>query len=215
MALTLYVGSKNYSSWSFRPWLAMRQAGIAFETVTIQLDTPTTAQEIARVSPSGRVPALRDGELVVWDSLAIIEYVAERFPEAAVWPAERAARAMARSVSAEMHSSFQPLREHMPMNMRAHRPGTGHTPEVLANVRRIVELWTDCRARFGAGGPFLFGAFSAADAMYAPVVSRFATYGVALEGIAAEYAASVRALPAYREWADAGRDEPIAAKHEP
>ena len=209
-SLTLVIGNKNYSSWSLRPWLLLRQAGIPFEAVRIPLYMPGSTEELAKWSPSGKVPALHDGDLRVWDSLAICETLNERFPDKQLWPADAAARVVARSVSAEMHAGFSALREHMSMNIRARRPGQGRTPECLADVGRILAIWTDCRARFGSGGDFLFGRFGIADAMYAPVVLRFQTYGVALEGAARAYAAAMLALPALQEWVAAGafeRDE--------
>ena len=197
---TLVIGNKNYSSWSLRPWLAMKMAGVEFAEVVIPLRRDATATEIARHSPGGKVPALRHGELVVWELIAILEYIAEAFPEARLWPEQRQARAVARAVSAEMHAGFVALRTHMPMNIRGSKSGRGRTPEVEKDIRRIVAIWEDCRARFGAGGPFLFGAFGNADAMYAPVVTRFNTYGVALEGLARAYADAILALPPMREW---------------
>ena len=198
--LTLVIGNKNYSSWSMRPWLALRQAGIPFEEVRIPLYCPGSEAELAKWSPSGLVPTLHDGGIRVWDSLAICEYLHERFPDKQLWPADAEARAVARSVSAEMHAGFSALRRDMSMNIRARRPGQGRTPECLADIERILAIWTDCRARFGNGGDFLFGRFSIADAMYAPVVLRFQTYGVVLEGAARDYAAAVRALPAMQAW---------------
>jgi glutathione S-transferase len=198
--LTLVIGNKNYSSWSLRPWLLLRQAGIPFDEVYIPLYRPDSAAALAQWSPSGKVPALHDGDVRVWDSLAICEYLAERFPDRQLWPADATARAVARSVSAEMHSGFAALREHMSMNIRARRPGRGRTPESLADVERIQAIWTDCRARFGQGGDFLFGRFCIADAMYAPVVLRFQTYGVALKGAAKDYADAMLALPALKAW---------------
>ena len=198
--LTLAIGNMNYSSWSLRPWLVLHQAGIPFEEVRIPLFLPESATELAKWSPSGKVPALHDGNIKVWDSLAICEYLNELFPNKQLWPADPAVRAVARAVSAEMHAGFSALREHMSVNIRARRPGKGRTPECLADIERIVAIWTDCRARFGQGGDFLFGRFSIADAMYAPVVLRFQTYGVALRGAAKDYADAVLALPALNEW---------------
>ena len=198
--LTLVIGNKNYSSWSLRPWLLLRQAGIPFEEVRIPLYAPGSTEALATWSPSGKVPALHDGDLRVWDSLAICEYLAERFPDKQLWPADAAARAVARSVSAEMHSGFAGLRENMVMNIRGRYPGKGRTPECLADIERIVAIWTDCRAQFGGGGDFLFGRFGIADAMFAPVVLRFQTYGVALEGTARDYAEAILALPALQAW---------------
>jgi glutathione S-transferase len=199
-SLTLVIGNKNYSSWSMRPWLVLRQADVAFREVRIPLYWPESAAELSAWSPSGKVPALHDGEIRVWDSLAICEYLAERFPEKQLWPADPAARAVARSVSAEMHAGFAALRTQMSMNIRARYPGMGRTAESLADIGRIVTIWTDCRAQFGSGGDFLFGRFSIADAMYAPVALRFQTYGVTLAGAAKAYADAVLALPALHEW---------------
>jgi glutathione S-transferase len=206
---TLYVGNKNYSSWSLRPWLALKRTGAEFDEVLIPLDQPTTRATILKVSPSGRVPVLLHGEFAVWDSLAICEYLAERFPEAKLWPEDGAARAVARSASAEMHSGFAALRGHLPMNIRSSFPNRGVTPEVQAEINRIVALWRDCRRRFGAGGPFLFGDFTIADAMFAPVVTRFRTYRVALDDEAQAYCDAVWAMPAMQEWAQAAANEPM------
>lgn len=203
MALTLYVGSKRYSSWSLRPYLALAQTGLAFETKTILLDQQDTKQKIAQVTPSARVPVLHDGDLVVWDSLAICEYIAEQ--HASLWPSGRAERARARSVSAEMHSGFAALRRDMPMDVVADKRGQGHTPEALADATRVQAIWRECLGK--SGGPFLFGAFSIADAMFAPVVTRFRTYGVELDAPLAAYSQAVFGLPAMREWiADAERE---------
>ncbi len=206
--LKLVIGTKNLSSWSLRPWLALRQAGIPFEEILIQLDEKETDEKIARYSPSGFVPVLLDGGTPVWDSLAICEYVAERFPGAGLWPSEAGARAVARSASAEMHSGFAALRRYLPLECRAFYPGFEVPPDAQADIRRVLALWTDCLERFGEGGDMLFGRFSIADAMYAPVVLRFATYDVGLEGAVADYAEAVKALPAMREWLAAARVEP-------
>jgi glutathione S-transferase len=202
------LGNKNYSSWSLRAWLLLKEIGVPFEEKVIPLDQPQTAEEIAKYSPSGRVPALLDGDLVVWDSLAVCEYLNEKFPEKRLWPADARTRATARSVSAEMHSGFQALREHLPMKFRESLRLAGLAPEVKRDVDRILQIWSDCRRKFGAAGPFLFGQFSIADAMYAPVVSRFKTYGVALEGSPADYAETIWNLPAMQEWFAAARAEP-------
>jgi len=207
--ITIYLGNKNYSSWSLRPWLALKQTGVAFDEEVIPLSEPTTRSTILRYSPSGKVPALKHNELTVWDGLAICEYLAETFPEAKLWPADKAARAVARSVSAEMHSGFAALREHLPMNMRSSFPNRGVTPEVQADINRIAAIWRDCRKRFGEGGPFLFGSFTNADAMYAPVVSRFRTYKIELDEAAQEYTDAVWALPALQEWLTAAKNEPM------
>lgn len=191
--LTLVIGDKNLSSWSLRPWLLMKQAGIPFTERLVRLDRPETKAEIAKFSPSGRVPCLVDGETAIWDSLSIAEYLAERFPEKSLWPAETRARAIARSVAAEMHSGFAALRSFWPMNFA--REGMAHmTYGIGADIARIADIWETCRRDFGPrsseGGPFLFGAFSVADAMYAPVVSRFQTYGpVPLPPLAEEWRA--------------------------
>jgi glutathione S-transferase len=206
--LTLVIGNKNYSSWSLRPWLALKQTGAPFREIVIPLDQPQTKAAIARHSPSGRVPVLHDDGLVIWDSLAIVEYLDEIFANAGLWPADAKARAVARAVAAEMHSGFQNLRAQMPMNIRASKPGVGHAPEVMADVARIATLWGDCRERFGRGGDFLFGRFTAADAFYAPVVTRFVTYGVSLDANAAAYVDAVLAWPAMAEWCQAARLEP-------
>lgn len=196
--LKLVLGDRSFSSWSLRPWLAAKQAGLPFDEVSVRLHQPGAKENILRHSPSGKVPCLIDGDTVVWDSLAICEYLAELAP--ALWPAERAARAEARSVSAEMHSGFTALRQNMGMDLRAAKPGQGRTPESEADIARIVAIWESCRSRHAAGGPFLFGAFSIADAMYAPVVWRFVSYAVALPPAAQAWADAMLALPAMREW---------------
>lgn len=206
--LKLVIGNKNYSSWSMRPWLLMRQQSIEFEEVQIPLRQPDSLERKLVYSPAGKVPILRDGEMGIWDSLAIIEHLAERFPANQIWPADPEPRALARSVSAEMHSGFANLRTRMPMNCRARRPAAGRGPGVQEDIDRIREIWRECRARFGAGGLFLFGDFTAADAMFAPVASRLRTYCVELEGPEAEYAEAVLALPAVEEWMEDARNEP-------
>ena len=206
--LTLILGGKAYSSWSLRPWLALKQTGLPFTELVIPLRQPDTRARILEHSPAGKVPVLRHGDLTVWDSLAICEYLAELAPEAGLWPEDPAARAIARAVSAEMHAGFQSLRSSMPMDLKRQAPGEGMTEATAADIARITALWADCRARFGGDGPFLFGRFSIADAMYAPVVTRFDTYAVALGGTARAYADAVLALPAMREWTEAARAEP-------
>lgn len=198
--LTLVIGNKNYSSWSLRPWLLMRQLGIPFEEVYIPLYLSESESELAKWSPSGLVPVLKDSDLTVWDSLAICEYLNERFPALGLWPDHVAERALARSICAEMHAGFPALRQSMSMNIRAYRPGKGRTPESVRDVERIVSIWSECRTRYGADGPFLFGRFTIADAMFAPVVLRFRTYDVALEDAARAYADAILELPAMREW---------------
>jgi glutathione S-transferase len=214
MALTLIIGNKNYSSWSLRPWIAMKVAGIAFEEVLIPLGAADFKQRALQYSPAGRVPILVDDGLAVWESLAILEYLAEKFPAAGLWPDEQEARAHARAIAAEMHAGFAPLRRHCPMNFW--RPAKPHPlpAEVVADVARIEAIWSDCRRRFGRGGPFLFGRFTAADAMYAPVVSRFITYGVSVGPTARTYMEAVAALPAWAEWRDAALKEPWVLPHD-
>ncbi|WP_044278752.1 glutathione S-transferase family protein [Myxococcus stipitatus] len=212
--LTLVVGSKNHSSWSLRPYMALAQTGQPFQEEVIYLDRPDTAERIARVSPSGHVPLLRHGDLVIWDSLAICEYLAETFPEARLWPESREARAVARAVTAEMHSGFEALRQHMGMNLRARKPGQGRTPEAMAAVRRVQHIWNDCRARFGKGGPYLFGHFTIADAFYTPVATRFITYDVSLDPVCDAYRDALVSHPSFLKWAEAARSEPPVPKYE-
>jgi glutathione S-transferase len=208
MSLIIVVGNKNYSSWSMRPWLALKKTGAPFEEVVIALDRPETRTEIFKHSPTGRIPTLKDGDLVIWESLAICEYLAEKFPEAGLWPADPAARAVARAVSSEMHAGFAALRSNMPMNCRGNAPGKGRAPGVQEDVNRISAIWRDCRTRFGAGGAYLFGQFSIADAMFAPVVSRFVTYQVELDTDAKSYVNTIWADPAVSAWVESARREP-------
>ncbi len=208
MALTLVVGNKNYSSWSLRPWLVLKKSGAAFEEIVIPLDRPETRAEIFKHSPSGFVPTLKDDELTIWESLAICEYLAEKFPDANLWPKDPSARAIARSVSNEMHSSFSALRANMPMNVRGNLPGKGRAPGVQEDINRISAIWRDCRTRFGQNGPYLFGSFSIADAMYAPVCSRFVTYQVDLDADAKAYVNTIWADPAMAAWVEGARREP-------
>jgi glutathione S-transferase len=208
MVLKLVIGNKNYSSWSMRPWLALRANDIAFEEIFIPLYTgEADKQRILGFTRSGKVPALIDGDVTVWDSLAIIEYVAERFPEARLWPEDRASRAHARSISAEMHSGFMALRNECGMNL--HRPirAVALSADARANVARIQAIWTECGERYGKYGPFLFGKFGAADAMFAPVVHRLRTYAIAVEPAAQAYMETMTALPAFQEWTRAGLAE--------
>ncbi|XXF78955.1 glutathione S-transferase family protein [Myxococcaceae bacterium GXIMD 01537] len=212
--LTLVVGSKNYSSWSLRPYLALAHTGQPFREVVIALDQPDTAAQISPHSPSGRVPALRHGELLIWDSLAICEYLAETFPAAKLWPQDKAARAVARSVTAEMHSGFSALRSNMAMDIRGRKPGKGHdAPGVKEDIQRIQQLWNECRARYGQGGSFLFGHFTIADAFYAPVVTRFVTYDVKVDAVGAAYRDAILALPAFQKWAQEGATEPVLKRY--
>lgn len=207
MGMLLVIANRNYSSWSLRAWLALRHTGAPFDEVVIPLAQPHTREEIRRHTPSGRVPALKDGELTVWDSLAICEYAAEKFPEAHLWPEDAATRAVARSVCAEMHAGFLALRSDLPMNIRLRRPKTLSEP-AERDVARIEAMWADLRNRHGRKGPFLFGAFTIADAFFAPVATRFATYGVKLSGAAAAYQDALIGLPAMSEWMDLAHKEP-------
>jgi len=215
LTLKLIIGNKNYSSWSFRPWIGMKVAGIAFEEEVISLSAPEFKPRVSKFSGTGKVPVLIDGDAKVWESLAILEYVAEKFPQAGLWPSDATMRAHARAISAEMHAGFLPLRRLCPMNMWRPVKKRELTPEVAANVARIDAMWSDCRARFGKGGSFLFGKWSAADAMYAPVVSRFHTFGVEVGGAARAYMDVVMALPAWKEWyAAALKEEWVLAEDE-
>ena len=208
MALTLIIGNKNYSSWSLRPWIAMRQAGIDFTEEVIPLYQPGSRERVLKYSPAGKVPVLFDGDMVIWESLAILEHLAERFPASGLWPREPAARAHARAISAEMHAGFAALRNHCPMNMRRPPKARALTPEVAEDVKRIEAIWADSRARFGRSGPFLLGAFCAADAMYAPVVSRFSSYAISVGAPARAYMQTMMGLPVWKEWAAAAAVEP-------
>ncbi len=213
---TLVIGNKNYSSWSMRPWVLMRQLGIAFDEKRLPFHSGEWDAEIERWSPSRLVPVLWSGEQSVWDTLAIMETLHEWHPEKDVWPRDAVARAFARSISAEMHSGFRDLRAKMPMNIRASHPGKGMSAEVQANIARIERLWGEARRRFGAGGPFLFGAFGAADAMYAPVVMRFKTYAVKLEAESARYCEAMLACAGVRAWIDdALKEKEFVADDEP
>jgi glutathione S-transferase len=222
MSLTLVIGNKNYSSWSMRPWVLLRQLGIPFTEIMLKFQSTDWDRNIDRLSPSRLVPVLWDGppgepaSTCVWDTLAIAEYVAERFPEKAVWPKDRRARARARSISAEMHAGFRHLRSTMPMNIRSQHPGKGFTPDVALDITRIELLWRETRAQFGAGGPFLFGEFSAADAMYAPVVMRFQTYRPPLGNEAMAYCDTITATAAVSSWSAAAcLESEIEAQDEP
>jgi glutathione S-transferase len=200
MAFKLYIGNKCFSSWSLRPWVAMKELGIAFEEGFVRLRTPETAANLANVSPAGTVPVLHHDGRIVWETLAILEYLNELFPEKGLWPADRDARAFARSVATEMHSGFHEVRYGWPMNLR--RP-KGYKPldaEGEAQRRRIETIWRECRERYGAGGPFLFGQFTAADAMYAPVITRFDTYGGELAPVTRDYVQAMLATGAMRGW---------------
>jgi glutathione S-transferase len=209
--LKIVVGNKKYSSWSLRGWLALKLSGAPFEEVVVALDMPDTEANIRRYSPSGRVPALLDGEIAVWDSLAIAEYLHEKVPHKQLWPQDPARRAHARSVSAEMHSGFANLRNDCSMRIVEERPYKPLRPETQAEVDRIVAIWSECLEKYG--GPFLFGkTFSLADVMYAPVVSRFRTYAIPVKGAVKAYCDAVWAFPALQEWVAAARAETLRAK---
>jgi glutathione S-transferase len=199
-ALKLVIGNKNYSSWSMRPWLALRANAIAFDEVFIPLYTDNKADKdrILGFTLSGKVPALIDGDVTIWDSLAILEYLAEKFPEKKLWPQDSASRAHARSISAEMHSGFAALRNECGMNLHRAVRAIALSDDARANVARIQEIWSECHRRYG--GPFLFGPFSAADAMYAPVVHRFRTYAIEVLPGARQYVKAMTLLPAFQQW---------------
>jgi glutathione S-transferase len=209
MTLKLIIGNKNYSSWSMRPWIAMKVANIPFEETVISLNSPNFKQVVGPVSGTGKVPALIDGDVCVWESLAILEYLAEKFPDAGFWPADSTARAVARAISNEMHAGFLGLRRHLPMNMWRPIIKRGLTPEATANVKRIETMWAECLSRHGQknGGSFLFGRFGATDAMYAPVVARLHTYRVDVAATTKAYMDAVMALPAWSEWRAAALNE--------
>ncbi|HEY9621104.1 MAG TPA: glutathione S-transferase family protein [Crinalium sp.] len=207
-AFTLVIGNKNYSSWSLRAWLTLKQAGLDFEEVRIALSQPDTREQLLRYSPSGRVPVLIHEGLVIWESLAICEYINELTPDRHLLPKDPKARAIARAVSSEMHAGFQRLREHMAMDCRSRFPGQGRAPGVQEDIDRITTLWRETRQQFGNSGDFLFGSFTYADAMFAPVVSRFVTYEVALDPISQAYADAIWALPTMQEWLTAAEAEP-------
>ena len=208
MSLTLVIGNKNYSSWSMRPWVLLKQFGIPFEEIMLKFESADWDARIASLTPARKVPTLWDGEagantsIAVWDTLAIAEYIAEKFPQNAIWPRDQAARAMARSISAEMHSGFSSLRSNMPMNIRSNHAGKGLNVNVAADIARIEAIWLDARERFGTrtGAPFLFGGFCAADAMFAPVVMRFATYAPPLSAATMAYCKAMTAAPGIAAW---------------
>ena len=208
----LVIGDKNFSSWSLRPWLALKQCGISFDEVCVRLRQPESKAAILKHSPAGKVPVLKAGALVIWDSLAILEFLAERHPDCGLWPANGEARAEARALSAEMHAGFPALRNEMSMDLLSRLPTPTYSGALRTEITRIVAIWTGARARHGGGGPFLFGAFSNADAMFAPVATRFRTYGVELnafgdDGSAQAYADTLFALPAMAEWTEGAEGE--------
>jgi len=206
--LKLIIGNKNYSSWSLRPWLVLRHSQIPFEEETVLLDTPDTRSRLLRFSGSAKVPVLIHRDIKIWDSLAIIEYLAEQFPECSIWPGSPVVRAEARSASAEMHSGFLALRTAMPLNCRARGRKVEINEALRSDIRRVIEFWSDLRTRFAAVGPWLFGEFTAADAMYAPVVLRFVTYGVEVEEPARSFVEAILESVAVRDWLSAARAEP-------
>ncbi|MFZ3338676.1 MAG: glutathione S-transferase family protein [Xanthobacteraceae bacterium] len=212
MALHLTIGNKNYSSWSFRPWLALKVAGIAFDETVISLEAKDFKARVTALSGAGRVPILRDGDVRIWESLAILEYLAEKFPAAGLWPMDVGARAHARAIASEMHAGFLPLRRHLPMNVARPVKSRALDDGAAGDVVRIDAIWSECRAEFG--GPFLFGRFGAADAMYAPVVWRFHTYAVDVSAAARDYMRAVMDLPAWAEWRDAARRETWVLPHD-
>jgi len=210
---TIYLGNKNYSSWSLRPWLALRHAGAAFEEVLIPLDQADSAINLRRHSPSGRVPVLRHGALVIWETLAICEYLAEHFPDARLWPADQGARAHARAISNEMHAGFATLRDILPMDISRRWPLGNRLAKVGPDVERVAAIWRECRERFGSrgangAGDFLFGGFTIADAMFAPVTTRFGTYSVPLDPVCSAYVAAMQRWPAMQDWTAAAKAEP-------
>ncbi len=209
---TLVIGDKNISSWSLRPWIALKACGIPFTEERVRLRQPDSKAEILRLSPSGKVPVLKTPNGIVWDSLAILEYLAEHHPECRLWPQGAEARAAARSISAEMHAGFVTLRNDMSMDLLSRLPTPPMSAALETDIRRIVAIWHDARSRFGKGGPFLFGTFTNADAMFAPVATRFRTYGVDLarfgdDGTAAAYAAALLAMPAMADWTEGAVEE--------
>jgi glutathione S-transferase len=205
---TLYLGNRNYSSWSMRGWLAAQLAGIDAEEVVIPLAREDTQASILAVNPSGRVPALRHGDLLVWDSLAIAEYLAELYPDRVLWPAERVARARARSIAAEMHAGFPALRAALPLNLTREGDPPPLDDAVRADIARIIAIWTECRAAHARSGPWLFGEISLADAYFAPVASRFLSYRVPLDDAADAYVATIARWSAFTAWRTAARAEP-------
>ena len=215
MALALVIGNKNYSSWSMRPWVLLKQFGIPFEEIMLKFESSEWADSIACLAPTRKVPTLWDGDagavtsIAVWETIAIIEYVADRFPQFEIWPRAVAARAMARAISAEMHAGFQALRANMPMNIRSQHPGKGMQPDVAADIARIEAIWRIARERFGSqtDTPFLFGQFSAADAMFAPVVMRFLTYTPPLTTLTSQYCEAMRRAPGIAAWISGAQQE--------
>jgi glutathione S-transferase len=213
--LELIIGNKNYSSWSLRPWFLMKQMGIEFEEILIPLYRPESQERIRRYSPSGKVPVLREGERLVWESLAICEYLAEKYPRMNLWPEDPVARVLARSISNEIHAGFSALRSACPMNVRRNPSPLPLSDEINADVDRIQQIWTQCRGTYKHLGPFLLGFFSIADAMYAPVVFRFYNYAIPINSISEEYTKTILGLEVIQEWIESARQEPwIVADNE-
>ncbi len=210
--IAIVIGNKNTSSWSLRGWMALKATGAAFEEILVPLRRPETKAEILHHAPGGggTVPILKHKGTTVWETLAICEFLAESYPAARLWPADAGARALARAVSAEMHAGFAPLRANMPMDMRARKPGQGLAPGVQENIDRIAAIWQNCRQHYGNGGPYLFGHFTAADAMFAPVVSRFATYAPALDPVSEAYRDAVWSMKSLQEWYRAAERETLS-----
>ncbi len=208
MTLQLVIVNKAYSSWSLRPWMVMTHFGIPFEETVIPMGRPETRAEILKFSPTGKCPMLQDGDVEVWESLAIIEYLAERFPDLAIWPRAHSARAHARALSSEMHAGFTALRQHCPTQFLRPVRKIALPAEVESDVARIEDAWTQTRVRFGADGPFLFGAFTAADAMFAPVVNRLHIYDIATSPATRAYMDAIMALPAWKAWIAGAEGEP-------
>jgi glutathione S-transferase len=214
MSLTLVIGNKNYSSWSMRPWLALAHHKVPFEEIVINIYADDKKERILEHSPAGKVPILKDGKATIWDSLAILEYLADKFPDLHLWPKDPAMRAHARSISAEMHSGFQALRQATPMNLKRVPRPIELNEDVKADVARIEAIWNDCRMRYGKQGHFLFGEFSAADCMYAPVATRFRNYDVPVDLVASAYVDTIHTLPAFERWRDAGLKEVWTAHYD-
>jgi len=214
MSLTLVIGNKNYSSWSMRPWLALAHHKVPFEEIVINIYADDKKARILEHSPAGKVPILKDGKATIWDSLAILEYLADKFPDLHLWPKDPAMRAHARSVSAEMHSGFQALRQATPMNLKRVPRPIELNEDVKADVARVEAIWNDCRMRYGKQGHFLFGEFSAADCMYAPVTTRFRNYDVPVDLVASAYVDTIHALPAFERWREAGLKEAWTAHYD-
>lgn len=212
--LHLIIANRNYSSWSLRPWLAMAMAGLDFDETLIQLDTPVMKKQIAEHSRAGRLPVLRHGKVSVWESLAILEYLAETFPEKNFWPKTKATRAVARAVSNEMHAGFAGLRDTCPMNLRRPKKPIKLNDETRADIARIEEIWRDCRKTYGKGGKFLFGKFCNADAMFAPVVTRFETYAIPVAKDTKAYMDAVLATKAFQKWKSAALEESWIVPHD-